>query len=396
MKANPLNTLPPDGAPLPHTASTAPFEPYATEVMTPEQERVYLASQWRLMWWKFRRHKLAVISAFVIVTIYAMAAFAEFLAPYHYTTRNTDFIRAPGQSVHLFHEGSFIGPFVYPYTMRLNMENLKREYDVDRTRPQKLRFFCHGDDSYEFWGLIPGSWRVVCPPKDGTFFWLGSDRLGRDMLSRILYGGRISLSIGLIGISISFVLGIIIGGIAGYYGGKVDLVVQRIIEIVQSLPHIPLWLALAAIMPPSWSPLLVYFGITVILGLMDWTGLARAVRSKLLSLREEDYVVAAQLMGAKPARIIGLHLVPGFMSHLIASATITIPKTILGETALSFLGLGLRPPITSWGVMLNEAQNINVVALYPWLLYPVVPVILIILAFNFLGDGLRDAADPYR
>ncbi|WP_262329060.1 ABC transporter permease [Bosea sp. BH3] len=395
MTADALKHLPPDGAPLPHAASNAPFEPYATEAMTAEQERVYLASQWQLMWWKFRKHKLAVISAFVIVAIYAMAAFAEFLAPYHYTTRNTDFIRAPGQSVHLFHEGSFIGPFVYPYTMRLNMENLKREYEVDRTNPQRLRFFCRGD-RYEFWGFIPGDRHLVCPPEGGTFFFLGSDRLGRDVLSRILYGGRISLSIGLLGVSVSFVLGVIIGGIAGYYGGKIDLLIQRIIEIVQSLPHIPLWLALASIMPASWSPLLVYFGITIILGLMDWTGLARSVRSKLLSLREEDYVVAAQLMGAKPARIIGLHLVPGFMSHLIASATITIPKTILGETALSFLGLGLRPPITSWGVMLNEAQNINVVALYPWLLYPVVPVIVIILAFNFLGDGLRDAADPYR
>lgn len=395
LQENPLEGLPPDGAPLPHAASTAPFEPYATEAMTPEQERVYLASQWQLMWWKFRKHRLAVISAVVIFVIYAMAAFAEFLAPYHYSTRNTDFIRAPGQQVRLFHEGAFVGPFVYPYKLHLNMENLKREYAEDRTQPQKLRFFCRGD-SYDFWGLIPGSLHLVCPPEGGTFFFLGSDRLGRDMFSRILYGGRISLSIGLIGVSISFVLGVIIGGIAGYYGGRVDLVVQRVIEIVQSLPHIPLWLALASIMPPSWSPLLVYFGITVILGLMDWTGLARSVRSKLLSLREEDYVVAAQLMGARPRRIIALHLVPGFMSHLIASATITIPRTILGETALSFLGLGLRPPITSWGVMLNEAQNINVVALYPWLLYPVVPVIVIILAFNFLGDGLRDAADPYR
>ncbi|MFN3671139.1 MAG: ABC transporter permease [Bosea sp. (in: a-proteobacteria)] len=387
--------LPPDGAPLPHTASTAPFEPYATEAMTPEQERVYLASQTRLMWWKFRKHRLALISGVVILTIYFMVVIAEFLAPYHYTTRNTDFIRAPRQEIHLFHEGRFLGPFVYPYVQRINMENLKREYDVDRTQPQPIRFFCRGEP-YEFWRLIPGNLHLACPQPGGTLFLLGTDRLGRDMLSRILYGGRISLSIGLMGVAVSFVLGIIIGGIAGYYGGKVDLVVQRVIEIVQSLPHIPLWLALASIMPPSWSPLLVYFGITVILGLMDWTGLARAVRSKLLSLREEDYVVAAQLMGAKPARIIGLHLVPGFMSHLIASATITIPKTILGETALSFLGLGLRPPITSWGVMLNEAQNINVVALYPWLLYPVVPVILIILAFNFLGDGLRDAADPYR
>ncbi len=235
----------------------------------------------------------------------------------------------------------------------------------------------------------------ICPPENGQFFYLGSDRLGRDVFSRIIYGARISLTIGLVGISISFTLGIILGGLAGYYGGWVDLVVQRVIEVVQSLPSIPLWLALAAIMPVTWSPILIYFGITIILGLIDWTGLARAVRSKLLSLREEDYVLAARLLGAKPSRVIGRHLVPGFMSHLIASATITIPTMILGETALSFLGLGLRSPIVSWGVLLNEAQNINVVALYPWLMYPVVPVILIILAFNFFGDGLRDAADPY-
>jgi peptide/nickel transport system permease protein len=380
---------------LPHTASTAPFEPYAIEKMTPDQERVFLASQSRLMWWKFKRHKLALISAIILITLYAMVLVCEWLAPYHYSTRHTDFIRAPRQEIHLFHDGNFVGPFVYGYSQRLNMENLKREFQPDTTNIQKLRFFCKSD-SYDFWGIIPGDRHLVCPAKGGSLFLLGTDRLGRDMLSRMIYGGRISLTIGLIGVSISFVLGIIIGGLAGYYGGRVDMIIQRTIEIVQSLPHIPLWLALAAIMPATWSPVLVYFGITVILGLMDWTGLARAVRSKLLSLREEDYVVAAQLMGAKPSRIIGLHLVPGFMSHLIASATITIPKTILGETALSFLGLGLRPPITSWGVMLNEAQNINVVALYPWLLYPVVPVIIVILAFNFMGDGLRDAADPYR
>ena len=386
---------PPGDQPLPHSVSTAPFEPYAVEAMTPEQERVYLAPQLQLMWWKFRRHKLAVISGVVIIVMYFAVAICEFLAPYLYTTRNTDFIRAPPQQVHVFHEGRLVGPFVYGYTERLNLETLKREYDVDTTRVNRIRFFCKGEQYY-FWGLIPGERRLFCPAEGETLFLLGTDRLGRDMFSRILYGGRISLTIGLLGVSVSFVLGIIIGGIAGYYGGKIDLLVQRLIEIVQSLPHIPLWLALSAIMPASWSPLVVYFGITVILGLMDWTGLARAVRSKLLSLREEDYVVAAQLMGAKPARIIAFHLVPGFMSHLIAAATITIPKTILGETALSFLGLGLRPPITSWGVMLNEAQNINVVALYPWLLFPCIPVIVIILAFNFLGDGLRDAADPYR
>ena len=236
----------------------------------------------------------------------------------------------------------------------------------------------------------------MCPAKDGTLFLLGSDRLGRDVLSRMVYGARISLTVGLIGITISFLLGITIGGLAGYYGGLFDLLSQRAIEIVHSIPHIPLWLALAAVMPVTWSPMLVYFGITVILGLMDWTGLARSVRAKLLSLREEDYVLSAQLMGAKTPSILFRHLIPGFISHLIASATITIPSMILGETALSFLGLGLRPPIISWGVMLNEAQNMNVVALYPWLMLPVVPVILVILAFNFLGDGLRDAADPYH
>ncbi len=216
------------------------------------------------------------------------------------------------------------------------------------------------------------------------------------MLSRILYGARISLTIGLIGIVISFTLGIIIGGIAGYFGGFIDKVIQRIIEIIRSFPEIPLWMALSAILPVNWSPIFIYFGITGLLALLDWTSLARAVRSKLLALREEDYCAAAQLMGARPRRIIARHLLPGFMSHLIASATLSIPAMILGETALSFLGLGLRPPITSWGVLLNEAQNINVVALYPWLILPVVPVIVIILAFNFFGDGLRDAADPYK
>ena len=216
------------------------------------------------------------------------------------------------------------------------------------------------------------------------------------MFSRIIYGTRISLTVGLIGIAVSFVLGIVIGGLAGYYGGWVDSLTQRVIEVIRSFPELPLWMALSAALPVTWSPILIYFGITIILGLLDWTGLARAVRSKLLALREEDFAVAAQLMGAKPKRIIGRHLLPSFMSHLIASATLSIPSMILGETALSFLGLGLRPPITSWGVLLTEAQNINAVELYPWIMTPVVPVILVVLAFNFFGDGLRDAADPYK
>ena len=386
--------LPPPGAPLPHSSIDRPFDPHAIEQMSAAQERVYLASQWTLMWWKFRRHRVAVVSTVFLLALYFVVAFAEFFAPYNYQTRNTSFIRSPPQEVHLFHEGSFVGPFVYATSYTLNIDNLRRDYVTDTKSVQPLRWFCSGD-SYDFWGALQGSLHLVCPAAGGTLFLAGTDRLGRDIFSRMIYGARVSLTIGLLGITISFVLGIVIGGLAGYYGGTFDLIVQRFIEIVQSLPHIPLWLALAAIMPATWSPILIYFGITIILGLMDWTGLARAVRSKLLSLREEDYVLAAQLAGARPARIIARHLVPGFISHLIASATVTIPRMILGETALSFLGLGLRPPVTSLGVMLNEAQNINVVALYPWLLLPVLPVILVILAFNFMGDGMRDAADPY-
>ncbi len=387
--------LPPAGAPLPHYVATGTFDPKAMDPMTKQQERVYLASQLTLMWWKFKRHRLALASGIFLALLYASILICEFLAPYNYQERHTDFIRSPPQGIHLFHEGRFVGPFTYGLSYQLDMNTLRRTYTEDTSRIHPVRFFCRGD-RYQFWGLIEGDRHLMCPGEGGTLFLLGTDRLGRDMLSRLIYGARISLTIGLIGIAVSFTLGVVIGGLAGYYGGVFDLLVQRAIEVVQSLPHIPLWLALSSIMPASWSPIVVYFGITVILGLMDWTGLARAVRSKLLSLREDDYVVAAQLMGARTPRIVFRHLVPGFMSHLIAMATIAIPSMILGETALSFLGLGLRPPITSWGVMLNEAQNINIVVLYPWLILPVVPVIAVILAFNFLGDGLRDAADPYR
>jgi peptide/nickel transport system permease protein len=258
-----------------------------------------------------------------------------------------------------------------------------------------LRFFCRGD-SYKFWNIFDSNVHLICPAEGGQLFLFGTDRLGRDVLSRTIYGARVSLTIGILGVTMSFILGIVIGGIAGYRGGLFDMIVQRITEVLQSIPSIPLWMALATIIPLTWSPLLVYVGITVILGLLDWTGLARAVRSKLLSLREEDYVVAAQLLGAGGGRVIRKHMVPGFMSHLIASATLTVPGMILGETALSFLGIGLRPPITSWGILLTEAQSISIIALYPWLLLPVLPVIIVILAFNFLGDGLRDSADPYK
>src|SRR5437762_2437738 len=326
--------------PMSHYVSPAPFDPYSVDVMTAEQERFYRASQWRLMWMRFRRHRVAVASGALLLVFYAVILFCEFLSPYALDSRHTD--------------------------------------------------------PYKFWGYIAGDLHLICPAEGGTLFLLGTDRLGRDLLSRIVYGARISLTVGLIGVIVSFTLGILIGGIAGYYGGWTDILIQRGIEVIQSFPHLPLWMALSAVLPVTWSPILVYFGITLILGMIEWTHLARAVRSKLLALREEDFCTAAVLMGATPARIIGRHLLPSFMSHLIASATLVIPGMILGETALSFLGLGLRPPITSWGVLLNEAQNISVVALYPWLMLPVLPVILTVLAFNFLGDGLRDAADPYH
>ena len=381
--------------PLPHYVSRAPYDPYAVERMTAAQERFYVASQWRMVWWKLCRHRVAVASGAILLAMYVGITICEFLAPYGMDTRNTDFIYAPPQPVHIFYHGRLVAPYVLGFDYRLDMKRLERIYTPNPEKRQPIRFFCRGDE-YKFWGLFPGNLHLTCPAHGGQLFLLGTDRLGRDLMSRMIYGARVSLTVGLVGVAVSLTLGIVIGGIAGYYGGWTDILSQRAMEVIQSFPHLPLWMALSAVLPVSWSPLLVYFGITLILGMIDWTHLARAVRSKLLALREEDFCTAAVLMGARPVRIIGRHLLPSFSSHLIASATLMVPGMILGETALSFLGLGVRPPMTSWGVLLSDAQNINVVALYPWLMAPVATVIVAVLAFNFFGDGLRDAADPYH
>ncbi|WP_186389946.1 MULTISPECIES: ABC transporter permease [unclassified Stappia] len=378
-----------------HYVNPEAFNPSEMETLSPAQERYYQASQWQIMWWKFRRHRLAVWSGVILILFYLCVPFAEIIAPYAPNQRSNDHLYAPPQTLRLFHEGSFVGPFVYGLKAEVDLETVRWVYTEDRQDVQPLRFLCFGS-KYRFWGLFDASFHLVCPAEGGTFYLLGTDRLGRDVLSGLIYGARLSLTVGLVGVTISIVLGLFFGGIAGFFGGLIDSAIQRLIEILRSLPELPLWMALSAALPVTWSPVWIYLGITVILGLLDWPGLARAVRSKLLALREEEYAKAALLMGATPSRVIRKHLLPGFTSHIIASASLSIPAMILGETALSYLNLGLRRPAVSWGVLLNEAQDISVVVIYPWLMAPVVPIIIVVLAFNFLGDGLRDAADPYK
>jgi peptide/nickel transport system permease protein len=356
----------------------------------------YVATQWQLIIRKFKKHKVAHSGFFILAILYFVAIFCEFFATYDMMKRETNFILAPPSRVHLFHKGKFIGPFVYDLTLEIDPHNWQKIYVEKKDNTyHKIGLFVKSDQ-YLLWGLIKSNIHFFGTKDQAPYFVFGTDQSGRDLFSRVLSGLRVSLTVGLVGVFFTFLLGCTFDGLAGYYGGIADLIVSRIVEFLQSMPSIPLWMALAAALPKEWSTMHIYFMITIILSLMGWTGLARIVRGKLLQMRDEDYVMAARLSGGKDSYLIRKHLLPGFMSYLIVNITIAVPHMILGETSLSFLGIGLRPPVVSLGVLLKDAQNVNAIALSPWLMIPGAFIIVIVLAFNFLGDGLRDAADPYK
>lgn len=370
-------------------------EPSSSIVAQEAEIRYYTASQFQLMWWKFKKHKLALIGSTVLGIFIFIALFAEFLSPYSPVARTPDYLYGRPQVLHFVDaEGKFHWrPFTYSLKAAMDPKTFLLEVKEDTSKPWPVYFFIKGDP-YKMWGIISSD-RHLFGVQEGHLHLLGTDQLGRDILSRLFHATRTSLTIGVVGLFISFFLGLIIGGISGFFGGGIDDAIQRFIEFIRSVPTLPLWMALAAALPKDWSPQRVYFTITILLGLLGWTHLARRVRGKLLSLREEDFVVAARLAGSSNARIIARHLLPSFLSYIIVDLSISFPYMILAETSLSFIGLGLRAPVISWGVLLQAAQNVQSIALYPWMFTPVAFVILSVMAFSFVGDGMRDAADPY-
>jgi len=362
----------------------------------PEQ-RIFVASQWQLMWWRFRKHRLAMVSGVIVIGFYLVVLGADFLAYADPDRSEAQRSLMPPQRVYFF-DGWRFAPYVHGFKGARDPNTFKRVYVADPTQKVPVRFFAEGFE-YRFLGLIPTTRHLIGVDRgrdaSTTIFLLGTDLQGRDLWSRLMYGTRISLTIGLLGVTMSLVLGVVLGGLSGFYGGITDTIIQRTIEILRSIPTIPLWMGLAAALPREWTILQVYFAITIIISLLGWTELARVVRGRFLAMREEDFVVSARLVGCSQLRTIFVHMVPSFMSHIIAATTLALPAMIISETALSFLGLGLRPPAISWGVLLQQAQNVQTVAISPWLMLPAVPVIIAVMAFNFLGDGLRDAADPY-
>ncbi|MBX3010582.1 MAG: ABC transporter permease [Caldilineaceae bacterium] len=366
--------------------------------ITTKEKKVYVASYWKLMWWRFLRHRLALISAVLVILMYLVAAFCEIVAPYNPEETFAKYKLVPPTQIRIFDEdGNLRRPFVYQIERDRDPETLRSIYTENTSVIYPIRFWVEGTE-YKLWGLWPMKVRLFgldVPHDEQGIFLLGGDRLGRDLFSRICYGARISLTIGLVSVVISLVLGIFLGGLSGYYGGALDNTIQRLIEFIRSVPEIPLVMGLAAALPADWPVIRLYFGVTVVLSFIGWTGLARVVRGRFLSLREEDFVMAARLAGASEQRVIFRHMLPSFLSHIIASLTLAIPAIILSETGLSFIGLGLRAPAISWGVLLQEAQNVRSMALAPWVLTPGIAVVIAVLAFNFLGDGIRDAADPY-